>query len=152
LDRDNVAWSRANRSNRCGFVHDAALGAASLAALLDLLNEPGAPCVLRKARQPDLAHFGSVLRVASAVKGKRQTVEGPWNVAADVDRFTPQTYGFLEPPCAFEVSGEVVSYPPEKLRPSLMARGLDSRPSHRGRILPLLGGGERLGKSVSVFG
>ena len=33
MERDNVAWSRANRSNRCGFVHGAVLGAASLAAL-----------------------------------------------------------------------------------------------------------------------
>ena len=64
----------------------------------------------------------------------------------------PKTYRLLESSCAFEVRGEVVRYPPEELRPSLLARGLDSGFSDHGRVRVLLGSGERLGESVSVFG
>ena len=72
------------------------------------------------------AHLRGGARVACPIKGERQPVEGPWNGAADADRFMPQAYGLLQPSRVFEVEAEVVSYPPEQLGPSLLACSLDS--------------------------
>jgi hypothetical protein len=64
----------------------------------------------------------------------------------------PQAYGLLQPSRVFEIEAEVVSDPPEQLRQSLLACGLGSGLSDRGRIRVALGTGKRLGKSISLLG
>jgi hypothetical protein len=67
----------------------AGFGAASHCALLDLLDDPGAPCLVGEARQTYLAHLDCGAGVVGAIEGERQPVEGPWEVASGVDCFVP---------------------------------------------------------------
>jgi hypothetical protein len=113
-----VTWRVSDR--KAGF------GAASLCALLDLLDDPGAPCLVGEALQTYLAHLDCGAGVVGAIEGEGQPVEGPREVASGVDCFVPQTYGLFQSSDAFEVGGEVVSDPPEELRAPLLACGLAS--------------------------
>jgi hypothetical protein len=66
-------------------------------------------------------------RVAGAVEGEGESVEGPGDVAAPIDRLTPQPNGLLQPSGVFEIGGEVVGHPPQGLGSCLLPRGLQRR-------------------------
>jgi hypothetical protein len=128
------------------------LCAAPLRTFLELLGVLVAPHLTGEARQPEFAHLDRCAGVPGPIKDEGKPVEGPGKIASPVNRFAPQTHSLVQPSNSFKVAGEVVGHPPEELRSRLLACSLHSGCSDSGRVHVVLGGGERLGESVSLVG